>query len=73
MGLAAYAKHPLMRMVGVDRTFYGPVDRATFQDPHQYSEGMRWVVVNGKVVLDDGTSTRQRPGRGLRGPGGVGE
>ena len=49
------------------------MDRATFQDPHQYSEGMKWVVVNGKIVLDEGELTRARPGRGLRGPGWIGE
>ncbi len=30
-GLAAYAKHPLFRTVGVDRTFYQTVDAATFR------------------------------------------
>ena len=30
-GLAAYARHPLLRTVGVDRTHYQPVDRATFE------------------------------------------
>jgi uncharacterized protein YecE (DUF72 family) len=29
-GLAAYARHPLLRAVGIDRTFYAPVDRAEF-------------------------------------------
>jgi uncharacterized protein YecE (DUF72 family) len=29
-GLAAYARHPLLRTVGVDRTYYAPVDAATF-------------------------------------------
>jgi len=44
------------------------IDRATFEDPHQYSEGIRYVLVNGELVLDDGRITDQRPGRGLRGP-----
>jgi len=30
-GLPAYARHPLFRTVGVDRTFYGPVPLETFQ------------------------------------------
>ena len=30
-GLPAYARHPLLRTVGVDRTFYGPVSTETFQ------------------------------------------
>ncbi|HEY1332765.1 MAG TPA: DUF72 domain-containing protein, partial [Myxococcaceae bacterium] len=30
-GLPAYAGHPLLRTVGVDRTFYGPVPVETFR------------------------------------------
>lgn len=30
-GLAAYARHPLFRCVGVDRTYYGPVEAAYFR------------------------------------------
>ena len=45
------------------------IDRATFEDPHQTSVGVRYVIVNGEVVLDDGALTDARPGRGLRGPG----
>ena len=58
--------------MAADITVFDPstvVDRATFENPHQYSEGIRYVVVNGGVVLDDGTITDARPGRGLRGPG----
>src|SRR5688572_3753572 len=29
-GLHAYAQHPLLRMVGVDRTFYGPMSTEAF-------------------------------------------
>jgi dihydroorotase/N-acyl-D-amino-acid deacylase len=49
------------------------IDRATFEEPHQYSEGIRYVLVNGELVLDDGRITDRRPGRGLRGPGWRGE
>ena len=31
-GLNAYAQHPLLRTVGVDRTFYAPVSREVFAD-----------------------------------------
>lgn len=44
-------------------------DRATFEQPHQYSEGVSLVVVNGQVVFDDGAVTAARPGRVLYGPG----
>jgi dihydroorotase/N-acyl-D-amino-acid deacylase len=44
-------------------------DRSTFANPKQYSEGMRYVMVNGELVVDDGRITEARPGRPLRGPG----
>jgi N-acyl-D-amino-acid deacylase len=44
-------------------------DRATFEKPHQYAEGMRHVFVNGTQVLKDGEHTGAKPGRALRGPG----
>jgi N-acyl-D-amino-acid deacylase len=44
-------------------------DRATFENPHQYSEGVSLVVVNGQVVFDNGGVTAARPGRILYGPG----
>jgi N-acyl-D-amino-acid deacylase len=44
-------------------------DKATFAQPHELSTGMRYVLVNGVVVLGDGKFTGQRPGRILRGPG----
>ena len=44
-------------------------DRATFGDPHATSQGMKYVLVNGEVVLEDGKYTDAKPGRVLRGPG----
>ncbi len=44
-------------------------DKATFAEPHAVSEGMKHVLVNGVVVLQDGKFTSLRPGRVLRGPG----
>ena len=46
---------------------------ATFEDPFHYSIGMRYVLVNGTPVVDDGEYTRALPGRALRGPGFVPE
>ena len=46
-------------------------DRATYEDPHQYSIGMKHVFVNGAYVLKDGEHTGARPGRALWGPGKV--
>ena len=45
------------------------IDRATFADPHQYADGMEYVLVNGSLVIDEGTHTGARPGRVLYGPG----
>jgi N-acyl-D-aspartate/D-glutamate deacylase len=44
-------------------------DVATFEKPHQYALGMRAVLVNGQLVLDNGAMTTVRPGRVLYGPG----
>jgi N-acyl-D-aspartate/D-glutamate deacylase len=43
-------------------------DRATFEKPHQYSVGVRHVIVNGKFALRDEAVTSERPGRVLYGP-----
>jgi N-acyl-D-amino-acid deacylase len=37
-------------------------DKATFESPHAYSEGFKMVMVNGKIVLQDGKTTNERPG-----------
>jgi len=42
---------------------------ATFESPNRYSEGFRYVAVNGVLVVDEGKLTGKTPGRALRGPG----
>jgi N-acyl-D-amino-acid deacylase len=44
-------------------------DLATFEKPHQYSVGVRDVLVNGVTVLKGGEHTGAAPGRVLWGPG----
>ena len=44
------------------------IDRATFDDPHRYAEGVHHVFVNGKAVLLNKEMTGARPGRVLRSP-----
>ena len=44
-------------------------DKATFENPLQYSEGIPYVAVNGQLVVDGGKITSARPGRPLYGPG----
>ena len=45
------------------------VDKATFENPHQYAIGTKFVLVNGAVVVENGQHTGARPGRILHGPG----
>jgi dihydroorotase/N-acyl-D-amino-acid deacylase len=45
------------------------IDRATYENPHQLSEGVQWVLVNGVPVVADGKVTGEKPGRIVRGPG----
>jgi len=39
------------------------IDRATFERPHQYPEGIEYVLVNGRVVIDRGEHTGSLPGK----------
>lgn len=42
------------------------IDKATFEDPHQYAEGAHHVFVSGVAVLIDSQMTGARPGKVLR-------
>ena len=44
-------------------------DNATYNKPHQYSEGMNHVFVNGIQVLKNGEPTGSAAGRFVKGPG----
>lgn len=55
-----------------DVTVFNPdtiIDRATFEKPHQYAEGVEYVIVNGKIVLEKNKHTGARPGAILYGQG----
>lgn len=55
-----------------DITIFDPetvIDKATFEDPHQYAVGINTVLVNGVIVVENGLHNGNRPGRVLRGPG----
>src|SRR5947209_19283800 len=52
-----------------DITVFDPervLDRATYEAPFQYSAGIEYVFVNGKLVLERGKHTGARPGKALR-------
>jgi dihydroorotase/N-acyl-D-amino-acid deacylase len=44
-------------------------DRATFEQPHRLSVGIKHVLVNGVAVVQNGAPTGAKPGRAVRGPG----
>ncbi|MGH9873380.1 MAG: N-acyl-D-amino-acid deacylase family protein [Pyrinomonadaceae bacterium] len=55
-----------------DITIFDPktvIDRATFEMPNQHPEGIKYVIVNGQISVDDGKRTPALAGRALRGPG----
>ncbi len=55
--------------MAADITVFDPAtvrDFATYEDPLRYSEGIEYVIINGKVVLDAGKLTGERPGRILK-------
>lgn len=52
-----------------DITIFDPetiIDKGTFTDPCQYPEGIEYVLVNGKIIVDKGKYTGNRNGKVLR-------
>jgi dihydroorotase/N-acyl-D-amino-acid deacylase len=67
MGL--YDRGLLRPGMAADVTVFEPStvrDLATYENPLRYAEGIHYVIVNGKVVLDAGKLTPERPGRILK-------
>ncbi|MCX5884373.1 MAG: amidohydrolase family protein, partial [Proteobacteria bacterium] len=40
-------------------------DTSTYEDPYRYPEGIRYVIGNGKVALNNGETTGELPGKVL--------
>ena len=62
----------IREQMAADLVLFDPemvLDRATYEDPHQYPDGISHVVVNGKLVVDGGVHSGALPGRVLYGPG----
>ena len=38
------------------------IDKATYEDPHQYAQGISHVIVNGQCALEAGQMTGKLPG-----------
>ena len=47
------------------------IDESTFADPHKYSSGFAFVIVNGNITMVDGRHTGAREGEVLKGAGSV--
>ncbi|MBS7628136.1 amidohydrolase family protein, partial [Candidatus Bathyarchaeota archaeon] len=53
-----------------DITIFDPkkiMDKATYEDPEAYPQGVEYVLVNGQMVVEEGTFTGIRPGTVIRG------
>lgn len=52
-----------------DITIFDPktvIDKATFEDPHQYPGGIEYVIINGELAVDGGEFLRKLEGKVLR-------
>jgi len=52
-----------------DITMFNPQtikDQSTFENPHQYPKGIPFVLINGKVVVDNGVYKDLRAGLVLK-------
>jgi N-acyl-D-aspartate/D-glutamate deacylase len=45
------------------------IDRATYENPHQYPVGIEYVIVNGVVTIDQEQHTGALAGHVIYGPG----
>jgi N-acyl-D-amino-acid deacylase len=70
--IAAYDRGRIGTGLAADIVLFDPLtvgDRATFGEPDLISEGMKYVLVNGVPVIENGKYTGATPGKVLRGPG----
>lgn len=59
----------LIEGMKADITIFNPTtiaDMATFEDPHQYSIGINYVIINGKLSIDNGVFTNLKAGKILK-------
>ncbi|HEU4623022.1 MAG TPA: DUF72 domain-containing protein [Burkholderiaceae bacterium] len=61
-GLTAYSRHPLLRSVGIDRTFYAPIEAEVYRRyASQVDQDFRFLVKAPSIVTD--AMTRDAEGR----------
>jgi N-acyl-D-amino-acid deacylase len=46
--------------------YYSIKDTATFENPHQYPKGIKYVIVNGVIVVEENEHTKTKPGKLLK-------
>jgi N-acyl-D-amino-acid deacylase len=64
-----YKKGILRQGMDADLVVFDPdviIDKSTFEDPMQPPEGIRWVIVNGEIALEEGKITGATSGKVLR-------
>ncbi|MFX1524308.1 MAG: amidohydrolase family protein, partial [Promethearchaeota archaeon] len=42
------------------------IDKATYTDPHQFPDGIHYVIINGEIVVKNKEHTNAKPGKILR-------
>jgi N-acyl-D-amino-acid deacylase len=66
------ARGLLRERMYADVTIFDPqqvIDRATFEMPNQHPEGIKYVIINGRISVGDGKRTPALAGQVIRGPG----
>lgn len=46
--------------------YYTIKDTATYENPHSYPKGIKYVIVNGEIVVEEGKHTTVKPGKLLK-------
>ncbi|MDN5205243.1 D-aminoacylase [Fulvivirgaceae bacterium BMA10] len=58
----------LAKDMAADIVIFDPqkvIDKATFENPHQYPEGIQYVLVNGVITVNEGIFSKERGGEVL--------
>ena len=50
----------------LERLKLNAYDKATYSAPHQYSDGVLYLMINGKLVIEDGRYSGELAGKPIR-------